>query len=132
MHLSYNRQPIDLTTRWRRKFASAFRGVAVGIRGQNSFFVHLPMSLAVLVLAAWLRVSLINWLVLIVCSTMVLSAELFNSSLEHLARAISQEENPEIRDALDVASGAVLVASAGAAIVGVAVLVLPLLRESQL
>ena len=113
--------------RWRRKFACAIRGVAIGLRDQTSFHVHAPAVVAVIGVATWLRVSRGEWLTLIVCITIVFSAELINSAIEHLARAITREENPEIRDALDVASGAVLVAAVGAAIVGLIVLALPLL-----
>ncbi len=96
------------------------------MRGQNSFYVHFPVTLAVVAMATWLQVSQAEWLALIVCITIVFSAELFNSSIEHLARAITREQHPEIRDALDVASGAVLVAALGAAVVGLAVLGWPL------
>ncbi len=98
------------------------RGVAVGLRGQDSFCVHLPAALVVVGLAAWLPVAHAEWLALLVCITLVLAAELFNSSIECLARAITRDDNPEIRNALDLASGAVLVASIGATVVGMTVL----------
>jgi len=113
-----------LLRRWRLKFSNALRGIVVGIRNQNSYCIHFPAVLFVVAIASWLRVSQWQWLALILCITLVFSAELFNSALEHMARAITREENPEIRDALDVASGAVLVASIGAAVVGLVVLVL--------
>lgn len=118
----------SLLVPWRRKFACALRGLVIGVRGQNSFYIHIPVALAVVVLASWLRVSLIEWAVLIVCITIVFSAELFNSALESLALAITRESNPEIRDALDVASGAVLAASLGASVVGMLIVGWPLLR----
>jgi len=110
--------------RWKQKFTCALRGIAIGIHDQDSFYVHFPAALGVFAIATWLQVSQAVWLTLIVCITIVLAAELLNSAIEHLARAITREENPEIRDALDVASGAVLVTAIGAAIVGLAVLVL--------
>ncbi len=116
----------SLVGRWKKKFACALSGIAVGVRDQNSFYVHFPATLAVVAMASWLQVSQGEWLALIVCITIVFSAELFNSAIEHLARAITREENPEIRDALDVASGAVLVAAIGAAVVGLMVLGRPL------
>jgi diacylglycerol kinase len=47
---------------------------------------------------------------------------MFNSAFEKLARAITNDHDPEIRDALDIASGAVLLASLGAAAVGAMIL----------
>lgn len=112
--------------RWRRKFACAFRGLAVGMRGQSSFSIHIPAILAVLAVGAWLGISLVEWLLVIVCITVVISAELFNSAMEQLAKAITKEQHPQIRDALDIASGAVLAASLGAAVIGCIVLLIPL------
>lgn len=114
--------PRSITSRWRDKFACAFRGVNVGVRGNDSFAVHIPAAIAVLALAAWLDCSLVELLVLILCITAVIAAELFNTALEHLSRAITREEHPEIRDALDIAAGAVLVTAIGAKVVWVMVL----------
>jgi len=116
------RESSSLIGRWWQKFTCALRGLAVGVRGQTSFYAHFPIAIAVVAMAIWLRVSQAEWLALILCITIVFSAELFNSAIERLARAITREENPEIRDALDIASGAVLVAAFGAGVVGLQVL----------
>lgn len=108
--------------RWSMKFLCAFRGLRVGSRGQSSFFVHLPMACFVLAAAAQLRVTTIEWCLLVLCITIVLTAELLNAALETLARVITQEFHPEVRDALDIAAAAVLVASLGSAVVGVLIL----------
>ena len=59
---------------WRRKFADAFRGVALGVRGQSSFFVHFSVAVAVGLAAAVLQVSRIGWCVLAICIAAVLTA----------------------------------------------------------
>jgi len=88
------------------------------MRGQSSFGVHLAMAVAVVIVAASLRVSLVEWCLLILSIAAVLAAELFNSAIERLAREVDREHNPNVGAALDIASGAVLLASIGAAIVG--------------
>jgi len=102
----------------RNKFACALRGLLVGAYGQSSFYVHILAAIAVVAMATWLQISRAEWLTLILCITIVFVAELFNSAIEHLARAITREEDPNIRDALDIASGAVLVMACGAVVVG--------------
>lgn len=124
-HFNFNSND-SLFIRWRKKFACALRGIAVGVRDQNSFSVHLPAAVVVVALAWWLELSIAEWSILALCITVVLAAELFNSALEHLARAITRDEDPEVRDALDIASGAVLVTAIGAAVVGVLLLLRPL------
>ena len=103
---------------WLNKFRNAFRGVKAGIRGQSSFFVHFFITAAVIVAAVILDVSLTQWCLLLLCITIVLTAEMFNSALESMAKAITGQSDPHLGNSLDIGSGAVLLASAGAAIVG--------------
>jgi diacylglycerol kinase len=111
-----------MSTAWRRKFAVAFRGIRTGVRGQASFRVHLVAAAAVVASAIVLRMHAWQWAVLLLCIAAVLVAELFNSALEFLARAITEERNTYIGEALDIAAGAVLTAAIGAAVVGISVL----------
>ena len=106
---------------WRRKFRDALRGVWLGVRGQSSFMVHSIFTFAVIGFAAVLRMSLIEWCLLILCIASVLTAEMFNSSLESLAKAIDLQHNVHLKGALDISSAAVLIAAIGAAIVGTVV-----------
>jgi diacylglycerol kinase len=106
------------TRTWAQKFRDAFRGVRCGMRGQLSFRVHIFMAFAVVVAAALLRAQLWQWCALLLCIAGVLTAEMFNSAMEHFAKAVEPNHNPQIGDALDTASAAVLLASIGSAIVG--------------
>lgn len=108
---------------WPAKFGCALRGLGVGLLGENSFVVHVPAAILVIAVAAWLRVSYAEWLALVIVMTLVVTAELLNTAIEHLARAVTREENPHVRNALDVAAAGVLAASLGASTVGLMVLV---------
>ena len=103
---------------WADKFRDAFRGVKTGVRGQSSFFVHFFLAAAVLITAMVLHVDRIEWCLLVLCIALVLAAEMFNSALESMARAITDQPNPEIGNALDIGSAAVLLMAIGAAAVG--------------
>ncbi|MCS7238728.1 MAG: diacylglycerol kinase [Thermoguttaceae bacterium] len=113
---------------WPEKFRDAFRGVALGIWGQNSFLVHGLFTIAALVAAAVFRLSLVEWLVVGLCIVVVWTAEMFNSAFERLARAIRNDYDPQIRDALDIGSGAVLVAALGVALIGTILFLVHFLR----
>jgi diacylglycerol kinase len=103
---------------WYEKFRDAFLGVRSGIRGQNSFRVHIFMAIAVIIAATVIRMNMWQWCLLLLCIAGVLTAEMFNSALEHFAKAVEKDHNPQIGEALDTASAAVLFASLGAALVG--------------
>ena len=108
---------------WIDKFRNAFRGLRLGMLGQSSFSVHLPMTVLVLVVARILNCSLLQYGILLLCIALVLGLELMNSAVEHLARGLCNEHNDEVGKALDIASGAVLVAAIIASIVGIAIFV---------
>lgn len=103
---------------WWEKFRDAFIGLRLGVRGQSSFFVHVSAAMVVIAVAAVLGCTLIEWCLLLLCIAGVLTTEMLNSALESMAKAITEDYNPHLAVALDVGSAAVLLASAGAAIVG--------------
>lgn len=96
--------------------------------GQSSFLVHVPATMLVAILAVALKCSAVQYCILALCVALVWTAELMNSAVEMLARGLCSEQNSEVGKALDVASGAVLVASIFAAGVGGAVFVSQLLQ----
>jgi diacylglycerol kinase (ATP) len=103
---------------WTTKFRNAFRGIAEGIREQNSFRVHFSVAALAIVAAAGFQVSLVEWCILIMCIIGVLTAELFNSALEFMAKAVTDQHNLHLGLALDIGSAAVLVAAMGSVVVG--------------
>ncbi len=105
---------------WKQKFADAFRGLREGVRAGSSFVVHFVVAGTVLAAAAVLRMDAVQWGVLLLCIAGVLAAEMFNSALESMARAITSQQNPHVRDALDIASGGVLIAAFGSVAGGIA------------
>jgi diacylglycerol kinase len=103
---------------WRAKFRDAFRGIKLGVRGHSSFFVHFFFAALVLAAAIVLRCDLVDWCVLVGCIGLVLTAELFNSALETLFHHLDDRAKSRGFPALDIAAGAVLVASMTAMAVG--------------
>ena len=103
---------------WADKFRDAFRGVLRGIAGESSFKVHLAFAAAVIAAGVWFRITAGEWSLIVLCITLVFVAELLNSALELLAKAIDSRANSFIGLALDISSGAVLVAAIGTSVVG--------------
>jgi diacylglycerol kinase len=106
---------------WRHKFGDAFRGLKLGIRGHSSFSVHFFFSALVVTAAIVLECSLEQWCLLLGAIGMVLTAELFNSALETLFRGLDEATRQRSWQCLDIAAGAVLLASITAAVIGTAI-----------
>jgi diacylglycerol kinase len=103
---------------WRHKFGDALRGLKLGIRGHSSFSVHFFFAALVVAAAIVLRCSLEQWCLLLGCIGLVLTAELFNSAIETLFHGLDEPTKSRLWPCLDIAAGAVLLASITAALVG--------------
>lgn len=103
---------------WLHKFRCALRGAKRGVRGESNFFVHFFAAAGVILAAIVLGVDLVEWCLLTLCIASVLAAEMFNCAIEHLAKAVTEEQNPHVGNALDISSAAVLITAIGASVVG--------------
>jgi undecaprenol kinase len=96
----------------------ALHGLAHALRTERSLKVQAAALAAVLAALLWLRPEAVWWALALLASAGVIAAELLNTAIEQLADELNPEAHPRIRLVKDCAAAAVLVASAGA--VGVA------------
>jgi len=106
---------------WRRKFTVAGRGIGRALLTESSFRVHLPAAASAVAAGAWFRVAPGEWAALALAIGGVFTAEVFNSAIERLARGPAARRHPRLRDALDMAAGAVLLAALTAVAVAAAI-----------
>ena len=106
-----------------RSFRYAFAGVRLLLREEHNARIHATITVLVVVAGIVLRVSPVEWGVLVICIGMVLAAEAFNSAIERVANYLTTERDDRIRDIKDLAAGAVLLCAIAAAIVGLIVFV---------
>jgi diacylglycerol kinase (ATP) len=102
-----------------RRLRFSMSGIAHGLRSEHSLRIQVVVLIAVLIAMIILRPSPLWWALVILASSGVLAAELFNTAIERLADRLHPDVHPEIRIVKDCAAAAVLICSAGA--VGVAV-----------
>jgi diacylglycerol kinase (ATP) len=88
------------------------------IRCQHNAWIHVAATLVVLTAAFLLRVSSGDWCWIILAISIVWTAEALNTAFEFLADATSPEFHPLVRDAKNVAAGAVLLTAIAAAVIG--------------
>jgi len=123
--LSSTQKPRSLVARWRRKFRDAIDGAVCGVMTESSLRVHLFFAVAAIGVATLMRVEPWRWSVILLCIAIVISAEYFNSALEHLVRVLHPGHDTDLAKALHFAAAGVLVASFVAVIVGLIVLAPP-------
>jgi diacylglycerol kinase (ATP) len=110
-------RPFQFTGRI-RSFRHAITGILRMIRCQHNAWIHATATLLVLAAAFLLRVSAGDWCWIILAISIVWTAEALNTAFEFLADAASPEFHPLVRDAKDVAAGAVLLTAIAAAVIG--------------
>ena len=60
----------------------AMRGLFAAVKGERNFRIQLCAFAAVVALGFLLRLTALEWVAVLVCSAMVLGAELFNTAIE--------------------------------------------------
>lgn len=105
----------------RLRFALA--GVAEVLRRERSFRTQVLIAIAAVIVVVLIRPGLVWTALVVVAIALVLALEMVNSAIEYMIDHIHPDVAPEIRRAKDVAAAAVLVASAGAAVVGLLMVV---------
>jgi undecaprenol kinase len=101
----------------------ACSGFALALRAEHSLRFQVIALGAVLVALVVLRPEPVWWALVILASGAVLSAELFNTAIEHLADHLHPQVHPSIRMVKDCAAAAVLVASLAALAVAAALVI---------
>jgi len=93
------------------RFGFALQGIATGLRNESSLRQQAAAAASVVAVLIWRRPPALWWALLLMNCGAVLSAELFNTALEHALDHTSPEIHPAIKIAKDCAAGAVLVLS---------------------
>lgn len=100
-----------------RSFGYAFEGLALIVRTQPNFWVHVSAACAALLLGLVFHLSPIELAIIVLCITLVLVVEAVNSGIETMCDLISPGHHPLIKRAKDISAAAVLIAAGGAVII---------------
>ena len=106
---------------WRRRVASfghAGRGVWSALRSEVHLRFHAVATGVVLGLGFYCSLSRLEWALVALAVAGVWTAEMLNTAIEALTDLASPDFHPLAGKAKDIAAGAVLLAAAGAAVVG--------------
>lgn len=110
-----------------RAFRYAFSGWWYVIRTQRNAWIHALISVLVIMISFWLKISLLEWALIILAIAMVWIAEFLNTALEAVVDLASNHAQHELaRVGKDVGAAAVLIAALASVLIGLLVLGRPL------
>ena len=97
----------------------ALEGIGEGWRNHPNFRRQIGILMAVLAAGWWYKISGLEWVMVVLASGLVLSAEMANTAIESVVDLTTKERRPEAKIAKDAGAGMVLLAAVVAVIVGV-------------
>lgn len=101
----------------------AFRGIKELIKSEPNARIHLIATVCVVLAGLYFKLSLTEWMAIIIVIGGVFSAEAVNSALETLCDLVSPGFHPFVKRIKDLAAGAVLLVAIAAASVGLIIFV---------
>ena len=107
---------------WVESLNCAIEGILWAVKSERHLRYHFVAALAVLLLALFFRVTALEFFLLVLAAMLVIFAELINTAIEVVVDLVTSEYHELAKRAKDIAAGAVLVTSVGAAILGYLVL----------
>lgn len=99
-------------------FTYALQGFFFALRQERNLRIHIALAVLTSLLGAVCNLTRIEWVALVATVTLVLMAELFNTAVEATVNLYTGSYHPVARTAKNVAAAAVLVAAAGAMVIG--------------
>jgi diacylglycerol kinase (ATP) len=101
-----------------RSVKYALRGIRIMVASQHNAWLHAVATVVVVGAGVWVRLSWSEWCWIVLAIVSVWTAEALNTAFEFLTDVASPTFHPVAGKAKDVAAGAVLLAAAGAVIIG--------------
>ena len=100
-------------------FKYALSGIWYAIKNTRNLRVDLVIVILTIITGIVLEISLIEWLILMICMMFVISLEFVNTAIEEAVNLASPDIHPLAKVSKDVAAGAVLFASIMSAAIGI-------------
>jgi diacylglycerol kinase len=122
----FNKDPGFIKSRL-QAFEHAFSGWWFVIRTQRNAWIHMVVSIAVILMSFILHLNASDWALILLAIAMVWIAEFLNTALEAVVDLASNHQQHELaRVGKDVGAAAVLIAAFTSVIIGLLILGPPL------
>lgn len=102
-----------------KAFKNSLNGIFYTLKKERNIKIQLIIGILAVVLGVLLKISLIEWTILVITMFIVIVSELINTAIENTVDLITTEYNEKAKIAKDVAAGAVLIAAMNSVIVGI-------------
>lgn len=104
-----------------KSFKYAIEGIRLAYKYNRNIWIHSVFAVIAILLSLVLRISWVEFGLILVVILVVFVAEMVNTAIEEMVDLIVQEHREQARIAKDVAAGMVLIAAIGSVVIGVVI-----------
>lgn len=101
-----------------KSFQYAFRGIKDALKSEPNLRFHFLASVAVVILAVYLKFNTTEFAVLVLTIFLVLVLEFINTAIEKLSDIVHPEQSEKIRIIKDISAGVVLLGAVASLVIG--------------
>ena len=109
--------------RLKKSFGYAFKGIDDVVSNEPNMKIHVSVAILVVIMAFLLKISMIEWIILVLLIGLVLAAEVINTTIENLVDMYIKDYNERAKVVRDTAAGTVLILAITSAIIGLMIFV---------
>ena len=101
-----------------KSFKCAITGMVYSVKTGRNLIIQLCFALFEIILGIFLKISKIEWAIIIFAILFVIFAEMLNTAVETVVDLVTEEYNEKAKIAKDVAAGAVLISAINSVAMG--------------
>jgi diacylglycerol kinase len=99
-------------------FKNAFDGLKVLLKAEHSAWIQVGLALVATALGFYFEISSSEWIIIVLCIGMVISAEIFNTAIEYIADFIQPNLDERIKHIKDLGAAGVFMTALATLIAG--------------
>ena len=99
-----------------KKFSNAFNGLKIAF-SHKAVMIQIVLALMAIIGGIIIKLDYYEWFAFIICIMLVITSEIFNTSIEKIGNYLNIKKDEKIKQIKDLSSAAVLIASIGSLIV---------------
>jgi diacylglycerol kinase len=102
-----------------KSFSYAIQGIIFVIRYEHNARIHLFFSVLVILSGFLLKISRVEWVLVLLCIAMVIITEMINTIIEKLVDLVSPQKNDQAGIIKDISAAVVLFSACIAVVAGI-------------
>ena len=102
---------------------NSWNGLKEAYKNEQSMYIHLVCTIILLLFSFFLKISMIQWLIIIAIIGLTLVVELLNTAIESTVDLVTKEFHPLAKVAKDTASAAEFVLSVTSAVIALMIFI---------